>query len=85
MTAKKVHRIEVEHTRPMFTIGQTIIQPESFTKTQRHEDALRKRGELYVQERDNPSLTRRPGSLDAFKLPSIMLGQRVAPKHHVTT
>lgn len=82
-TVKKVHLIAPKQ-KTTFKIGESIIKIESFTKTERHEDALRKRGELYVQERDNPGMTRRPGSLDAFKMPSIFLGQRVAPKHHVT-
>jgi hypothetical protein len=32
--------------------------------------------------RDIPTGHRRPGSLDAYKLPSLMLGTRIYPKHH---
>lgn len=36
--------------------------------------------ELYVPAKHTPTLPRRPGSADAFLLPSLIAGQRVVPK-----
>jgi hypothetical protein len=71
--------------RLQFIIGSARVAPSSFRQTERHEAALAELGRTYVPARDNPEAARRPGSSDAFRLPSRSFEGVTYPTHHAVS
>ena len=71
--------------RPQFVIGTARVDSSSFRQTERHEAALAALGRTYVPARDNPAAACRPGSSDAFRLPSRSFEGVKYPTHHAVS
>lgn len=56
------------------------LRSETFNLTKRHTDALAAAAEVYVPEKHNPAQPMRPGSLDAYRLPSLHMGRLIYPQ-----
>ena len=66
-----------------FTIGQPVVQSiGGFVEGEKHALHSIHARPNYVPSLDNPSAARRPGAMDAFKLPSRTFTGIVHPTHH---
>ena len=67
----------------VFVINGPVVEINTgFKQTEKHSMHSIHNRPIYNPARDNPAFIRRPGSLDAFKLPSVSFEGLKAPVHH---